>query len=238
MFAVLSLDKYLTGYKITSIFLDTTGHHLIIALVPKTAGVSSDFVHIYCTESPTGQEFKERRIERFKDHEITAVAFNTYHANSSSTGSILLGTSRGLIFETELRPSTDTQRKQLCDVGFGQLRYPINGIEILRVPNSNRWIVVAVTPDSIYSFQETLKTDDRSLQSIFMSYVNEGRKPYCEKQKTDLGYSQLRFFAPPRSDYPKQWAWLCGAGIRLGEVSTSDLHIYGSSNYEIIAIIL
>lgn len=205
---------------------------MIIALVPKTAGVSSDFMHVYCTESPTGQEFKERRIERFKDHEITAVAFNTYHANNSSTGSILLGTSRGLIFETELKPTTDTQRKQLYDVGLGQLRYPINGIEILRVPNSNRWIVVAVTPDSIYSFQETLKPDDRSLQSIFTSYVNGERNPYCEKQKTDLGYSQLRFFSPPRSDYPKQWAWLCGAGIRIGEVSTSTSHIYVSSNHK------
>jgi len=104
-------------------FLDPTGHHLIIALVPKsaTAGVSPDFLYIHCLESPQAQQVKVRRIEKFKDHEITAVAFNPYHGNESTTGSILLGTSRGLIFETELNPAADghVQRKQLYDLGLG-----------------------------------------------------------------------------------------------------------------------
>lgn len=225
LFAELSLEKYLGGYKISNIFVDTTGHHLIISLVPKSAGVSSDFLYVHSTETPTAQDLRDRRIERFKDHEITAVAFNMYHGNESSTGSILLGTSRGLIFETELGRNIDTQRKQLYDLSVWQPKCPINGLEVLQVPNSNRWIVVAATPESIYSFQETLKPDDRSLQSIFTNYVNGERDPYCERQKTDLGYSQLRFFAPPKSKYPKQWAWLCGAGIRIGEVSAFEQHI-------------
>ncbi|XP_064540264.1 vacuolar protein sorting-associated protein 18 homolog isoform X2 [Drosophila montana] len=214
-----ALEKYLAGYKITNIFLDTTGHHLIVSLVPKSPGVSSDFLYIHSTESPQGQQLKVRRIEKLKDHEITSVAFNTYHGDKSTTGYILMGTSRGLIFETELSTASDTQRKQLYDLGLGLSKYPINGLEVLRVPNSNRWIVVATTPDSIYTFHETLKPEERSLQPIFASYVNGEREPYCEKQKTDLSYSTLRFFAPPNSKYPKQWAWLCGAGIRIGELS-------------------
>lgn len=215
----LALEKYLTGYKITNIFIDPTGHHLIISLVPKTPGVSADFLYVHSTETPKAQQLKVRRIEKFKDHEITSVAFNTYHGTESSTGSILLGTSRGLIFETELGPSIDTQRKQLYDLGLGLSKYPINGLEVLRVPNSNRWIIVAATPDCIYSFEGTLRAEERSLQPIFTSYVNGEREPTCEKQKTDLSYSMLRFFAPPNSKYPKQWAWLCGAGIRTGELS-------------------
>ncbi|EDW66448.1 vacuolar protein sorting-associated protein 18 homolog isoform X1 [Drosophila virilis] len=214
-----ALEKYLAGYKITNIFLDTTGHHLIVSLVPKSPGVSADFLYIHSTESPQGQQLKVRRIEKLKDHEITSVAFNTYHGDKSTTSYILMGTSRGLIFETELGPASDTQRKQLYDLGLGLSKYPINGLEVLRVPNSNRWIVVANTPDSIYTFYETLKPDERSLQPIFASYVNGERELSQKQQKTDLSYSTLRFFAPPNSKYPKQWAWLCGAGIRIGELS-------------------
>ncbi|KAH8309991.1 hypothetical protein KR044_004249 [Drosophila immigrans] len=215
------LDKYLSGYKITNVFQDNTGHHLLIALVPMQPGVSSDFLYVHSSETPKAQQMKVRRIEKFKDHEITAVAFNTYHGKEASTGAILLGTSRGLIFETELGTTTgdNTQRKQLYDLGLGLSKYPINGLEVLRLPNSNRWMVVAVTPDAIYSFEETLRPEERSLQPIFSSYVNGEREPQCEKQKTDLSYSLLRFFAPPNSKYPKQWAWLCGAGIRIGELS-------------------
>jgi len=57
------------------------------------------------------------------------------------------------------------------------------------------------------------------MQAIFAGYVSGVQEPHCEERKTDLSYSQLRFFAPPNSKYPKQWAWLCGEGIRVGEVS-------------------
>ncbi|XP_022227330.2 vacuolar protein sorting-associated protein 18 homolog isoform X1 [Drosophila obscura] len=221
----VALERYLSGsgYKITKIFLDHTGHHLVISVVPKStsAGVSADFLYINSTESSTAQQLKVRRIEKFKDHEITAVAFNPYYGNESTTGPILLGTSRGLVFETELSPTSDshTQRKQLYDLGLGRPKYPITGLKLLRVPNSSRYIVVVTSPECIYTFQETLKPEERTLQPIFAGYVNGVQEPHCEERKTDLTYSQLRFFAPPNSKYPKQWAWLCGAGIRVGEFS-------------------
>ncbi|XP_017062924.1 vacuolar protein sorting-associated protein 18 homolog [Drosophila eugracilis] len=221
----VALEKYLSGsgYKITRMFLDPTGHHLIIALVPRSAssGVSPDFLYIHCLESPQAQQLKVRRIEKFKDHEITAVAFNPYHGSESTTGPILLGTSRGLIFETELSPALDghVQRKQLYDLGLGRPKYTITGLKLLRVPNSNRYIIVVTSPECIYTFQETLKAEERSLQSIFAGYVSGVQEPHCEERKTDLTYSQLRFFAPPNGKYPKQWAWLCGEGIRVGELS-------------------
>ncbi|KAH8240413.1 hypothetical protein KR038_006656 [Drosophila bunnanda] len=221
----LALEKYLSGsgYKITRIFLDPTGHHLIVALVPRSAsaGVSPDFLYIHCTESPQAQQLKVRRIEKLKDHEITAVAFNPYHGSDATTGSILLGTSRGLVFETELSPAMEghVQRKQLYDLGLGRPKYPITGLKLLRIPNSSRYIVVVTSPECIYTFQETLKPEERSLQPIFAGYVSGVLEPHCEERKTDLTYSQLRFFAPPNSKYPKQWAWLCGEGLRVGELS-------------------
>ncbi|XP_068159229.1 vacuolar protein sorting-associated protein 18 homolog [Drosophila tropicalis] len=227
----LAMEKYVTGsgYKIHKVFFDPTGHHVIISLLPRSssAGVSADFLYVQCSETPQAQQLKLRRIEKFKDHEITSVAFNTYQGTDTSTGCILLGTSRGLIFETELGAgSTDghTQRRQLYDLGLGRQKYPITGLELLRVPNSQRYVVVATTPDCIYTFQETLKVNQeefqqqRSLQAIFTTYVTGAQEPQSEERKTDLTHSQLRFFAPPNSKYPKQWAWLCGAGIRTGEL--------------------
>lgn len=96
MFLEIPLEKYLAGYAISKVFLDYTGHHTLIPIVPQTPGLSADFLYIH------GNGPKVRRVEKFKDHEITAVAFNRYMSTESSTGSILLGTSRGLIFETEL----------------------------------------------------------------------------------------------------------------------------------------
>lgn len=69
---------------------------MLISLIPKSPGLLADFLYIH------GNGPKVRRIEKFKDHEITSVAFNREYGTESSTGPILLGTNRGLIFETEL----------------------------------------------------------------------------------------------------------------------------------------
>ncbi|KAH8275888.1 hypothetical protein KR026_000904 [Drosophila bipectinata] len=223
-----ALDKYLsgTGYKITRIFLDPTGHHLIVSLVPKSAGsgVSPDFLYVHCTQTAQAQTLKVRRIEKFKDHEITAVAFNPFNGNDNTTGSILLGTSRGLIFETELSPAGEGSipKKQVYDLGLGRLKYPITGLRLLRASIGRQYMVVVTSPECIYAFKETLRVDERSLNPIFANYVSGVQEPHCEERKTDLTYSQLRFYATPQSKYPKQWAWLCGVGIRVGELAVED----------------
>lgn len=110
LIAEIALEKYLAGYKVGKLFLDFTGHHILISLIPKSTGLSADFLYIH------GNSTKVRRIEKFKDHEITSVAFNYEAGTESSTGPILLGTSKGLIFETELTLEADrpSYRKQVC----------------------------------------------------------------------------------------------------------------------------
>ena len=76
-------------------FLDPLGNHLLIALTPKSPGFSPELLYLHRKSN------KPKKIEKFKDHEITAVAFNPNNQSDVSTGSILIGTSRGLIFETE-----------------------------------------------------------------------------------------------------------------------------------------
>ncbi|XP_037937988.1 vacuolar protein sorting-associated protein 18 homolog [Teleopsis dalmanni] len=212
----ISLEKYLAGYKISKLFMDFTGHHIIISLIPKSPGLCADFLYVH------GNTAKVRRIEKFKDHEITAVAFNNYAGTENATAAILLGTSRGLIFETELNQETEKPlyRKQVYDLGLGRAWYPITSLELLRMANSNKYIVVAATPDCIYTFQEVLRPDEKSLQPIFTTYVNGTQVHGTIEVKTDLTYSVFRYFAPANERYAKNWGWLCGAGIRIGEVST------------------
>lgn len=89
------MEKYLAGLKVSNIFLDPLGNHLLISLTPKSTGFSPELLYLHRKTN------KPKKIEKFKDHEVTAVAFNYENKLDSTTGSILIGTSRGLIFETE-----------------------------------------------------------------------------------------------------------------------------------------
>lgn len=90
------LEKYLTGLRVSNIFLDPSGNHLLIALATKCPGFVPELLYLH------GKSNKPKKIEKFRDHEITAVAFNHANQSETSTSSILIGTSKGLIFETEL----------------------------------------------------------------------------------------------------------------------------------------
>ena len=83
------------GLKVSNLFLDPLGNHLLIALSPKSPGFSAELLYLH-------KKFNSpKKIEKFKDHEVTAVAFNYSNTSETTTGSVLIGTSKGLIFETE-----------------------------------------------------------------------------------------------------------------------------------------
>lgn len=86
----------MTGLRVSNIFLDPTGVHLLVALSPKCSGFVPELLYLHQKSN------KPKKIDKFRDHEITAVAFNYANPSEVSTGSILIGTSKGLIFETEL----------------------------------------------------------------------------------------------------------------------------------------
>lgn len=89
--------------KVSNMFLDPLGNHLLIALTPKSPGFTPELLYLHRKSN------KPRKCDKFKDYEITAVAFNPNNASESTTGSILIGTSKGLIFEAEF--GTDGDKK-------------------------------------------------------------------------------------------------------------------------------
>lgn len=109
---------------------------------------------------------------------------------------------------------------------MGRPKYPITGLEFRHVPNTtSQYIVVATATDCIFTFQGNLRTDDRTLQPIFNTYLNGTQSHGYEVAKTDLKYSILQFYGAPNEKYPTQWGWLCGSGLRHGQVSVYNIYV-------------
>lgn len=85
----------MAGLKVEDMFLDPTGAHLLISLTPTSPKFTAELIYLHKTQK------RPKKIDKFRDHEITAVAFNYENVSEASTGPVLLGTSKGLIFESE-----------------------------------------------------------------------------------------------------------------------------------------
>ncbi|GAB0098552.1 Vacuolar protein sorting-associated protein 18 homolog [Sergentomyia squamirostris] len=235
----VALEKYMAGQEISKIFLDPLGAHLLIALVPKSTQFVPELLYLHRSQS------KPKRIDKFRDHEITCVAFSYENDSTTSTGAILLGTSRGLIFEVELGIEADkvvhNNWKQLpnylplygsredeglvFDIGRNE-NIPLSGIEYFRAPNTNEYIVLAASTDRFYKFQETIKPDDRQpLQSIFNSYLNvpEDLQDFHEIKKVAKGKStKLRVCYDYKSRFPRSFGWITEPCIFYGEMDAQS----------------
>lgn len=60
---------------------------------------------------------------------------------------------------------------QVFDIGRNE-RIPITGLEFMRVPGTNKYIVIAAAEDHVYLFTETVRPEERSpFQAIFRAYT-------------------------------------------------------------------
>lgn len=90
------------------------------------------------------------------------MAWLSTNTSDAVTGPILMGTSRGLIVETELiageerlfSNNLESYWKPVFDIGKGQ-HVPITGLEFHQVPNSKRFFILATTASRLYQFQVT-----------------------------------------------------------------------------------
>ena len=85
-----------TSAKIANLFLDPSGNHLLIAVKSALENDSPALYYLHKTWNQPRQLFKFDKIL------ITAVGWNQFNNSLTSTGPILMGTTRGLIFETEI----------------------------------------------------------------------------------------------------------------------------------------
>ncbi|KAL7027445.1 hypothetical protein ACKWTF_005444 [Chironomus riparius] len=210
----VSLEKFIVGQRVSRMFLDQTGNHLLLSLVPKSSGYSSELMYLNRNSN------KPKILTKFRDHEITAIGFNCENTSSITTGNILLGTSKGYIFEADIGLENDrviqNNFRQAFDIGRGE-KGPVTGIGVHRAQKTNNFIVLVSTLDRLYKFHECLN-DDKSLSNIFKHYMNvpEEARDY-EQQSSKLSYSQMDFIL--ENKYPRGFGWLTEAGIFYGEIN-------------------
>ena len=210
-----------SGAKISSLFLDPTGSHLLISIKSSDVDGSPELFYLHKRWS------KPRPCSRFKGTLVTSVGWNYNNKDANNTGPILLGTTMGLIIESELTSdenffsaSIEKHYKQMFDVGKGQYT-PVTGVQVHQVPGSSRYIVLATTPTRLYQFQGSVSShsDRPLLQTVFNNYLHVQER-FLELP-SNLKYSVLSFFFSQNKQnklFPSQFGWMTEPGIYWGRI--------------------
>ncbi|XP_049869463.1 vacuolar protein sorting-associated protein 18 homolog [Pectinophora gossypiella] len=215
----IQYSKYVQqNTKLTGIFLDPLGQHLLLAFAARNKEGNPELVYLHCKSS------KLKCVTKSRNFEVTEVGWNYENFSEVTTGPILLGTSQGHIIETELEADSDksftaSQQywRQIFDIGRGA-ETPITGLQFHRVGNTSKYFIFVTTPTRLYQFiGHAVTTDGKpSLQSIFHQYLTTPETSFQEIPST-LKYSKLQFFLD-KFNTPKMFAWLTEPGIFYGQL--------------------
>ncbi|XP_076650787.1 vacuolar protein sorting-associated protein 18 dor isoform X1 [Halictus rubicundus] len=235
----INIAKYAVNMKMSGMFFDPLGNHLLIALVPKNPSAK---------DSPPSELFylhkkttKLKQASKFKGHEITAIGWNFQNTSETTTGPILLGTSKGLIFETEIgldgdkifNTSLEQYWRQLpnylplygakeveglvFDIGESS-KPPITGIEFHKVPNTDKYVIIVTTLMRIYQYIGEVQNPEEKplLQQVFNKYLNVQES--FNEVMSSLNYSKMQFYYSSMGALPKSFGWLTETGILYAQI--------------------
>lgn len=90
-FAEITLTKYAQTGRLSNLFLDHTGNHLLLTFSPKSVESSSELLYL------TRKSTKLKASARFRGHEVTEVGWNNLNDSEATTGRILLGKKFGFV---------------------------------------------------------------------------------------------------------------------------------------------
>ncbi|PFX17103.1 Vacuolar protein sorting-associated protein 18-like [Stylophora pistillata] len=202
------------------IFMDPTARHLIVCMKSQES--------FYLARNSK----KPKPLAKMKGHLINAIAWNKSKLTESSTQTILLGTTKGLVFETEVEPEEKFFQgglekfwKQLYNVNsLGGPEESIYGIMFEKFPVSpksdRKYFVMVSTLSRLYQFiGDVTVTDSLDLQPLFAEYENDPA-PFLE-MPGHLDSSELALFYPKVRGLPSSFAWLTGSGLYFGKLDFS-----------------
>ena len=216
----IDISKYAVSMKMSGMFLDPLGNHLLIAFVPNQQDNPPPEL-FYLHRKTT----KLKQASKLKGHEITAVGWNFSNSSEITTGPILLGTSKGLIFETEIgldgdkifNTSLEQYLRQVFDIGKNS-KPPITGLEFHKIPNTDKYVIIVTTLVRIYQYIGSVQNPEEKplLQQVFNKYLN------VQERFTDvissLPYSKMQFYYPAIGTLPKSFGWLTETGILYAQI--------------------
>lgn len=210
---------------ISGMYLDPSGRHLIVSM---TSGEN-----FYLARGAK----KPRSLSKLKGHRITSVGWNRHNVTDTSTDAILIGTSKGFIFETKIVLVEDSHLftsnveqyvKQLHSLSKDRST-AVTGIEFDRMPSSStsstNYFVLVTLPSRMFQFIGSVPVSTDAVQPIFQhifSHYDDVPEHFIEMPGT-VSYSQLHLFCPKSKSSPKCFAWMTGAGIYCGHIDTSGV---------------
>ncbi|EFA08901.1 Vacuolar protein sorting-associated protein 18 homolog-like Protein [Tribolium castaneum] len=214
----ISLSKYTSTCRLTNLFMDPTGNHLLLTFAPKSLEGGPELLYL------ARKSNKLKTTTKFRGHEFTDVAWNHLNESESTTGPILLGTSKGLIFETEIvlegdkfftsgfSSSFEQYWRQVFDIGKGS-NTPITGLDYHKVLGTDKYIIFAATPTRLYYFTGRAEHEEKPLlQQVFNRYLNIPEKETYLERDSSLKYSRLKFWSENLT-VPNAFAWMTEKGV-------------------------
>ncbi|XP_060828027.1 vacuolar protein sorting-associated protein 18 homolog isoform X2 [Bombus pascuorum] len=218
----IDISKYAMNMEMSRMFLDPLGNHLLISLVPKSQDPPNSPPELFYLHRKTT---KLKQAGKFKGHEITAIGWNFSNSSETTTGPILLGTSKGLIFETEIgldgdkifNTSLEQYWRQVFDIGKDS-KPPITGLEFHKIPNTDKYVIIVTTLMRIYQYIGAVQNPEEKplLQQIFNKYLNVQES--FNEVINNLPYSKIQFYYPSLGILPKSFGWLTEPGIFYAQI--------------------
>jgi hypothetical protein len=211
--------------RIHKVFLDPTGHHGIIAMANG---------QVYYMHSRWN---KAHQLSKVKGIIIESIAWNTAFGTEQSTKKILIGTNRGLIYETQIEEK-DKYFKKIHDLIFDDTSAtasagvsstdlttttPVSGLHLELFPSTAdageagwKWFVMAATPNRQFQF-----IGGPTFEALFSKYTGNIPNSFSDFPG-DLTYSELRTFSKyqgrGKSATADACAWMNGVGIYYGNL--------------------
>lgn len=219
------LGSRLLQARIHKLFMDPTGKFILISLAYAADNQPMENLLYVKQVQP---------LPRLKNYLISAVAWNHPKTNSSSntsnsTGTILLGTTKGLVLQTELMPNDESKFfplasgprqyvKEVFDVGSDV--GAITGIEYHQIPSTTQtekaFIIIISTNSRLYRMLGSVpaNVDPPPLHTIFAQNINS-----YKDVPGRFTNSKLDLYYPSPTAPPTRFAWLTEPGVL-----TSDIH--------------
>ena len=202
-------------------FLDPTGTHLVISLKPTSEDMMPDLVYL------SRKSTKPKMSTKIRGHLVTAIGWNPLNKSESSSNSVLIGTTMGLVFEAEFdgedrmfASGLEKQWKQVLDIGKGR-HCPITGLQFHC--KGRRCFVMVTTVNQLFQYSGVF--DDE--KSLFANVFRDDMLPSNEVSSV-LKYSLLscsyRIKSLGKSATiwplePTKYAWLTEQGILSGTLN-------------------
>ncbi|CAG2107933.1 unnamed protein product [Medioppia subpectinata] len=216
-------DKSHTS-RVNHLFLDPTGKHCIINVINSETQVSAE--NLYLAR-------KCVQMSKMRGHVITAVGWNyevSARSQSNTTANILIGTNKGLIFESELVPADESKFfpiggpeqyfKQAFELGSDA--GPVSAIEFHKIrPLSAH--------ESIRLYQFVGNASNTSDSPYLYQVFNTPYSTPYQDMPRHMNFSQLNFYYPNPNSIPQSFGWLTGPGVLCGRIDISPKSVTNNS---------